>query len=160
MVKHVWKELKADDMSVVTDYIATLPAEQRPLYGLVGIKTSFWSQIGGGAKPFVLLFMPDRIIMSKRSVTGSKETSHLETPLSAIRDVTVRNGPMLDSALFTFENGFSVRVGNIPHTQIEPVVRFVRDGVDAFDWNHLTDVQRTNCYYAYTMMGIVPKKLI
>ena len=160
MVKHVWKELKIDDMAVVTDYLAQLPSDVRPLYAVTGIKTSVWSQIGGGAKPFVVLFMPDRIILSKRSTTGKKEVTRTETPINSLADVSVRHGPLVDSARFAFNNGYNIRVGQIAHTQIEPVERFMEIGDPAFDWDRLTREQRTNCYYAFTMMGILPRDLL
>jgi len=160
MVKRVWKELKLDDLGVVTDHLEAMPEEQRPLYGLVGVKTSLWSQMGGGAKPFVVLIMPDRIVLSKRSVTGKKETWRKETPLSGLVDVSVRRGPMLDSAQLTFDDGYRVRVGNVPHTQIDPVTGAVERGAVALDWDELTSVQKTNCYYAFTMMELLPRDLL
>jgi hypothetical protein len=160
MVKRVWKELKPDDMAVVTDALEALPEDQRPLYGLTGIKTSFWSRIGGGAKPFIVLFMPGEIILSKRTLGGSKAISRMVKPLGDLVDVSVRNGPLLGSARFEFADGFEIRVGNIPHTQINPVQGFLRHGKDAFAWDALSDTQRTNCYYTYTTMGILKRELL
>jgi hypothetical protein len=147
-------------MAVVTDYLTELPDAERPLYGLTGIKTSFWSRIGGGAKPFVVLLMADRVILSKRSVGGIKQLWGEEHALTDLVDLSTRNGPFLDSALFTFANGFKIRIGNIPHTQIAPVAGFMKEGAAAFEWSHLTDVQRTNCYYTFTMMKILPRDLL
>ena len=160
MVKRVWKALKPDDMAAVTGYLAGLADDERPLYGVTGIKTSFWSRIGGGAKLLIVLFMPDRIILSKRNITGVKETWSVEHALTDLVDLRSRRGPMFDSALFTFADGFKIRVGNIPHTQIAPVVRYMAEGAAALEWSRLTDVQRTNCYYTFTMMKILPRDLL
>ncbi len=160
MVKRVWRALKPDDMAVVTSYLTELPDAERPLYGLTGIKTSFWSRIGGGAKPFVVLLMADRVILSKRTVGGIKQLWGEEHALAELVDLSTRRGPLLNSALFTFANGFKIRIGNIPHTQIAPVVRFMNEGTGAFEWGRLTDVQRTNCYYTFTMMKILPRDLL
>ena len=160
MVKHVWKELKDDDMAVVTDRLSEIPEAQRPLYGITGIKTSLWSQIGGGAKPYIVVFMPDRIIISRRNLTGKKHVSGNEHPLGDLVDVSVRNGPMFDSAKFTFSDGFSTRVGNIPNGQIDPVLRFLEQGPSAFDWASLNQTQRTNCYFTFTSMGYLPADLL
>jgi len=160
MVKRVWKALKPDDMAAVTGYLAGLADDERPLYGVTGIKTSFWSRIGGGAKLLIVLFMPDRIILSKRNITGVKETWSVEHALTDLVDLRPRRGPMFDSALFSFADGFKIRVGNIPHTQTAPIVRFMDEGSGAFGWDRLTDVQRTNCYYTFTMMKILPRDLI
>jgi hypothetical protein len=51
-------------------------------------------------------------------------------------------------------------VGNIPHTQIDPMVRFLSEGAAAFDPARLTAVQRTNCYYTFTNMGFLPRDLL
>ena len=160
MVKRVWRALKPDDMAVVTNYLMELPDAERPLYGLTGIKTSFWSRIAGGAKPFVVLFTADRVILSKRSVGGIKQLWGDEHALSDLVDLSTRKGPLLDSALFTFANEFKIRIGNIPHTQIAPVVGLMQEGVAALEWSRLTDVQRTNCYYTFTMMKILPRDLL
>lgn len=160
MPKMVWKQLKPDDLEVVTDALAAMPDAERPLYGFTGVKTSLWSQIGGGAKPFVVLFTPDRIVFSKRSVTGTKEAERREFAHGDLTEVSVRNGPLLDSALFRFADGFKVRVGNIPHTQIDPVTRFRREGPGAFEWSRLSPVQKTNCYYTFTTMGVLPRDLL
>ncbi len=160
MAKLVWKELKPDDMAVVTDYLVGLPEAERPLYGLQGIKTTLWSQLGGGGATWVVLFMPDRIVLSKRSKFGNKDKGTVEHPLSDLMDLSVRDGPMFDSALFTFKSGFKMRVGNIPNTQIEPVKRFLEIGVEAFEWSGLTNVQRTNACVAFSMMGILPPDLL
>ncbi len=160
MVKRVWKELKPEDLATVQGYLDGLPQEQRPLYGLTGIKTSLWSRLGGGAMPYVVLFTRDRIVLSKRSVGGQKERERREYTIGDLTGVTPRHGPLLDSALFRFADGFTVRVGNIPHTQIEPVVRFLHEGLDAFDPGRLTSVQRTNCYYTFISMQILSRDLL
>lgn len=160
MVKRVWKELKPDDLQVLTDFLATMPEEDRPLYGITGIKTSLWSQIGGGANSFVALFLPETIVFSKRSLGGIREKTRDELPLAGLIDVSVRRGPMLDSARFTFANGFKVRVGNILHHQITPVTRLPSEGVAALDWANLSAAQKTNCYFTFAMMGLLPRDLL
>ena len=164
MTKRVWKTLKPPDVAVLTDYLDQMPEEQRPLYGFVGIKTSLWSQMGGGTKPFVVVFMPDRVVFSKRSLGGTKQAWASEHALGDLTDVSVRQGPAFDSALFTFTDGYKVRVGNIGHSggdqEIRPVTEYMRTGPAAFDWSRLSDYQRTACYYAFSLLELIPRDLL
>ena len=160
MVKRVWKELKPDDLQVLTDFLSTMPEEDRPLYGITGIKTSLWSQLGGGANQFVALFLPKTIVFSKRTIGGIGEKKRHESPLDELTEVSVRKGPMLDSAKFVFTSGFQVRVGNILHGQITPVTRILDEGIGALEWDGLSAAQKTNCYFTFTTMGLLPRDLL
>ncbi len=160
MVKRVWKELKPNDLVTVQEHLDGLPEEGRPQYGITGIKVSFWNRLFGGNRPFVVLFLKDKIVLSRRSLGGGREKERREYPVGNLNDVTVRRGPLFDSALFRFADGYKVRVGNIPHTQIEPVVRFLNEGSRVFDAGRLSAVQRTNCYYTFTTMQVLPRDLL
>lgn len=159
-----FKSLGREQVVTLTDYLDQMSEAERPLYGFVGVKTSLWSQMGGGAKPFVVVFMPDRVVFSKRSVTGKKETWSEAHALGDLADVSVREGPLYDSAQLTFTDGYKVRVGNIDHSGgerlISPVVEYMRAGPAAFDRSRLSDYQWTGCSYAYALMGIVPYDLV
>jgi len=71
--------------------------------------------------------------------------------------VSVRRGPLLESARLFFADGFSIRVGSLPRRQSQPVERFLKEGAGAFEPARLTPEQLTNTWLACRAMGLLPE---
>jgi hypothetical protein len=155
----VWKRLRPEDLAAFRAYLEELPAGERPLYGLIGIKASWWSRLGGGARPFVVLFSGEKVTLSKRSVRRHRELSRRDYPVGELKKVSVRRGPLLESARLSFADGYSVRVGSLPRRQAQPVERFPAEGPTAFEPSGLTAEQLTNTYLACDALGLLPTAL-
>ena len=57
MASLVWKRLRPEDLEAFRAYLAALPTAGGPRYGLLGVKASWWTRLGGGARPFVVLLV-------------------------------------------------------------------------------------------------------
>jgi len=152
----VWKRLRPEDLAAFREHLDGLPEKDRPCYGLVGVKASWWSRLGGGARPFVVLISGETITLQKRSVRRHRELSRRDYVIGDLRRVSVRRGPLLESARFSFTDGYSVRVGSLPRGQAQPMERFLVDGAAAFDPSCLSPEQFTNTYLACGVMGLLP----
>jgi hypothetical protein len=160
MVKMVWKQLRPDDLSAFREHLATLPAEERPVYGLLGVKAWWWARLGGWARPFVVLIRGERIILYQRAFRGRRPVSRREYRVADLQGVSVRRGPLLESARLSFADGYSVRVGSLPRRQSDPVERFLQDAAAVLDPSRLTPEQLTNTCLACEAMGLLPQGLL
>jgi hypothetical protein len=124
------------------------------VYGLLGVKAWWWTRLGGWARPFVVLIRGKRIILYQRAFRGRRSVSRREYGAADLQRVSVRRGPLLESARLSFADGHSVRVGSLPRRQSEPVERFLQDGPAALDPSHLTQEQLTNTCLACEAMGL------
>lgn len=156
MGKMVWKRLRPEDLAAFREYLEGLAPEERPVYGLLGVKASWWTRLGGGARPLVILFGGNRVVLSKRSLRGRGAVSRREYPVGDLQRVSVRRGPLLESARFAFADGFSIRVGSLPRRQSQPVERLLKEGAVALDPSRLTPEQLTGTYLACRAMGLLP----
>jgi hypothetical protein len=154
MARLIWKQLPPDGLAAFREYLDGLSAGERPVYGLVGVKASWWTRLGGFARPFVVLFRGERVVASKRSWRGQQAVTRKEYAAAGLQRVSVRRGPLLESARLWFADGYSVRVGSLPRRQSEPVERFLKEGAGAFDPAVLTPEQLTNTCLACRAMGI------
>jgi len=152
----IWKRLRPGDLAVFREFLEGLTSKERPVYGLLGVQASWWTRLGGGARPFVVFFRGDRVIVSKRSIRGRQGVTRKEYPAGDLLRVSVRRGPLLESALFFFADGYSVRVGSLPRRQSQPVEGFLKEGPAAFDPARLTPEQLTNTCLACEAMGLLP----
>lgn len=146
--KMVWKQLKPEDLEVFLSYLDTLPEEDRPIYGIQGKKASAWEKLGGGTSRIIVLFYPDRAVFSMRGLTGVKEKSRIERPLSDIVDVRVVAGPLLSSVAFTFRDGSKTKLANVAHKEAAPLTRFMAEGEAALDRSRLDPESLTAFFYA------------
>lgn len=146
--KLVWKQLKPEDMQVFLSYLDALPEGERPTYGFTGQKASVWQKMGGGTGRVIVLFYPDRVMVSMRGLTGVKEKSRFERPLDEIEDVHVASGPLLSSVAIRFRDGSKAKVANVGHKEAEPLSRFTAEGVAAFDRSRLVPEALTGFFYA------------
>lgn len=159
MGRMVWKRLRPEDLAGFREYLDGLPDEERPCYGLVGVETSWWSRLGGGARPFVVLIRGETITLRKRSVCRRRELSRRDYPIGELERVSARRGPLLESVRLSFTDGYSVRVGSLPRGQALPVEGFVAEGAAAFDPSRLSAGQLTNTYLACRAEGLLPGDL-
>lgn len=154
MAKIVWKQLGPGDLAAFREYLGGLPETDRPLYGLLGVKAWWWTRLGGWARPLVVLFRGQRVVLYRRAFWGRRAISRREYGVADLQRVSVRRGPLLESARFSFADGFSVRVGSLPRHQSSPVERFLREGAAALDPARLTPGQLTNTCLACEAMGL------
>jgi hypothetical protein len=159
MVKMIWQRLRPGDLVAFREYLAGLSGGECPLYGLLGVKAWWWTRLGGWARPFVVLLRGERVILYQRAFWGRRAVSRREYAVADLQRVSVRRGPLLESARFWFADGYSVRVGSLPHRQSEPVERFLQDGAAALDPSRLTPEQLTNTCLACEAMGLLPAGL-
>lgn len=156
MAKLVWKRLPPGEVAAFRAHLEEAAAGEGPVFGLVGVKASWWTRLGGGARPFVVLFQGDRVVLTKQAMRGRRARSRREYPLDDLRQVSVRRGPLLESARFAFADGYSVRVGSLPRRQSQPVEAFLQEGTGAFAPARLTPEQLTNTYLACRALGRLP----
>lgn len=154
MARIVWKRLPPDELAAFREYLQGLAARERPVFGLLGVKASWWTALGGPARPFVVLFRGDRVVLSKRSWRRREAVSRRQCAVSSLQRVKVRRGPLLESVRLWFSDGYSVRVGSLPRRQSQPMERFLTEGPDAFDPDHLTPEQLTNTCLACRALGL------
>ena len=155
-MKLVWKHLPADQLEAFRAYLDGLPAEGRPRYGLLGVKASWWSRMGGGARPFVVLVAGGRVALSKRSFRRHDEMSRHEYALADMKAAKARRGPLLESVRLAFADGTRVRVGGLPRGQSRPLERFLAGETEALDPAGLTPEQLTNFFQAMGAVGLQP----
>ncbi|MFH1330224.1 MAG: hypothetical protein ABIJ48_06210 [Actinomycetota bacterium] len=156
MTRRVWKQLPPEELDAFRAHLDALPAAERPGYGMLGVKASWWSRLGGGARPFVVLFVGDRVTLSKRSFCRRRELTRDEYPAADLKAMTVRRGPLLESVRLTFADGYTLRVGGLPRGQSRPLERFLAGEVGAFDPAGLSPEQLTNFCQAAAALGLGP----
>ena len=154
MARPVWKQLPPADLDAFRAYLDALPRGERPGYGMLGVKASWWSHLSGPARPFVVLFLEDRVILSKRSFFRHRRVTRDEYPVADLEAMAVRRGPLLESARLTFADGYALRVGGLPRRQSRPVERFLAGEADAFDPAGLSPEQLTNFCQAVAVAGL------
>jgi hypothetical protein len=150
----VWRRLAPDALAAFRDYLNALPAAGRPRYGLLGIKVSWWSRLGGPARPFVVLVAGDRIALSKRSFRRRRGVTRRQYRWDELKSVAVRCGPLLESARLSFRDGYCLRVGGLPRHQARPLERYLHGEADALDPGNLTPEQLTNFCQAMAAVGL------
>lgn len=156
MARPVWKQLPPADLDAFRAYLDALPRGERPGYGMLGVKASWWSRLSGPARPFVVLFVGERVTLSKRSFSRRRELTRDEYPVADLEAMAVRRGPLLESARLTFADGYALRVGGLPRRQSRPVERFLAGEADAFDPAGLSPEQLTNFCQAVAAAGLRP----
>ena len=154
MARIVWKRLRPEELADFRERLDALTPKERPVYGLIGVEASWWTRLGGPARPFVVLFRGDRVILYKRSWRGHHAVSRRQYGSGDLQRVEVRRGPLLESARLWFADGYSVRVGSLPRHQSGPVEIFLAEGPAAFEPSLLTSEQLTNTRLAWEAMGL------
>jgi hypothetical protein len=154
MARMVWKRLRRADLAAFREYLEALTPGERPVYGLLGVEASWWTRLGGPARPFVVLFRGDRVILHKRSWRGRGAVSRRQYGAGELQRVKVHRGPLLESARLWFADGYSVRVASLPRHQASPVERFLAEGPAALDPSLLTPEQLTITRLACEAMGL------
>jgi hypothetical protein len=152
----VWKRLRPEDLEAFRAYLEGLPREGRPRYGLLGVKASWWTRLGGGARPFVVLLAGERIALTKRSFRGHRDITRDQYPLGDLKGMKVRRGLLLESVRLTFADGYSLRLGGLPRRQSRPLERYLAGETDALEPSRLTPEQLTNFYQAMAAVGLKP----
>lgn len=69
-------------------------------------------------------------------------------------------GPLLESITLHFEDGFRIKLRDVPKDQGDQVKSFLEEGLAAFDRDRLTAEQLTNCCYAYSFARVIPNGLL
>jgi hypothetical protein len=152
----VWKHLPPGDLEAFRSYLAGLPAAGEPRYGLLGVKASWWTRLGGGARPFVVLLAGGRLALSKRSFRRHRGVSRHQYPLTDLKGVKVRRGPLLESVRLTFADGHALRVGGLPRRQSLPLERYLAGDARALEPGRLSPEQLTNFCQALAAVGLWP----
>lgn len=158
MARLVWKRLRPEDLEAFRAHLAALPAAGGPRYGLLGVKTSWWTRLGGAARPFVVLLAGGRLALSKRSFRRHRGVSRHQYPLADLKGVKVRRGPLLESVRLTFADGYALRVGALPRRQSLPLERYLAGEAGALDLARLSPVQLTNFCQAMAAVGLWPPR--
>jgi hypothetical protein len=158
MVRMVWKRLPPGELAAFRQYLEALAPRERPVYGLLGVKSSWWTRLGGPARPFVVVFRGGRVIISKRSLRGRAIVSRRQYGIQDLQRIKVHRGPLLESARLWFAGGYSVRVSSLPRRQSLPVERFLVEGPAAFEPARLTSEQLTNTCLAFEVLGLPVKR--
>ncbi len=156
MARVVWKRLRPEDLEAFRAYLEGLPRAGEPRYGLLGVKASWWTRLGGGARPFVVLLSGGHIAVSKRSFRGRRDITRDRYPLGDLKRMKVRRGPLLESVRLTFADGYALRVGGLPRRQSRPLERYLAGEADALDPSRLTPEQLTNFWQAMAAVGLRP----
>jgi hypothetical protein len=156
VARPVWKRLRPEDLEAFRAYLEGLPQAGAPRYGLLGVKASWWTRLGGGARPFVVLLAGGRIALSKRSLRGHREVTRDRYPFTDLEGMKVRRGLLLESVRLTFADGYSCRVGGLPRWQSRPLERYLAGETDALDPSGLTPEQLTNFCQAMAAVGLRP----
>jgi len=155
----VWKQLPPEDLDAFRAFLDALPVAGRPRYGLMGVKVSWWSRLGGPARPFVVLLAGGRLALSKRSFRRRGELTRHEYPMGDLKAMKVRRGPLLEAVRFTFADGYKLRVGSLPRRQAHPLERYLAGEGEALDPAGLSPEQLTNFCQAMGAVGIAPAAL-
>jgi len=152
----VWKQLPWEDLEAFRVYLDALPAGGRPRYGMLGVKASWWSRLGGGARPFVVLLAGGRLAVTQRSFFGHGERYRKQYPLADLQGIKVRRGPLLEGVRLAFADGYRVWVGGLPRRQSRPLERYLAGEADALEPAGLTPEQLTNFRQAMGAVGLWP----
>lgn len=162
MAKIVWKKLKSEDLNKLIGYLEQMPDDKKPLYGLVGVKRNelmSWL-IGSFNKPHIVYFTKDSIILSRRTLFTLKEVNSKVYKVDGLNSVNIRRGVLSESIQFEFNDGLKIRLRDVPKNQSDPIEKFLKVGVGAFDKTTLSDEQITNCYFAYKNAELIPKNVL
>ena len=129
----------------------------RPRYGLLGVKASWWSRLGGPARPFVVLLAGGRLALSKRSFPHAPGVTRHGTRSADLKAVKVRRGPLLESIRLTFADGYSL-AGGRPAPWAEPAPRAPSwpETAEALEPARLSPEQLTNFCQAMAALGLWP----
>lgn len=152
----VWRRLPPEDLEAFRAYLAGLPASGGPRYGLLGVKASWWTRLGGGARPFVVLLAGGRLALSKRAFRTRRGVSRHVYPFADLKAVKVRRGPLLESIRLTFADGYALRVGGLPRWQSRPLELHLGGDAGALEPARLSPEQLTNFCQAMTALGLWP----
>jgi hypothetical protein len=152
----VWKQLRPEDLEAFRAHLDGLPRAGGPRYGLLGVKASWWTRLGGGARPFVVLLAGGWIALSKRSFRGRRDLTRDRYPFGDLKRMKVRRGLLLESVRLIFADGYSLRVGGLPRRQSRPLERYLAGEADALDPSRLTPEQLTNFCQAMAAVGLWP----
>ena len=158
MPSPVWKRLRPEDLEAFRAYLTALPVAGGPRYGLLGVKASWWTRLGGGARPFVVLLAGGRLAISKRSFRTHRGVSRHLYPLADLAGTKVRRGALLESVRFTFADGYSLWVGGLPRWQSRPLELHLAGDAAALDPSRLTPEQLTNFCQAMAAVGLWPAR--
>ena len=156
MAGTVWKRLSPGDLEAFRAFLAALPAAGGPRYGLLGVKVSWWTRLGGGARPFVVLLAGGQLALTKRSWRGHRDLTSHRYPLAHLQRLKVRRGLLLESVRLTFADGYSLRLGSLPRRHSLPLERFLAGDPAALDPAALTPEQLTNFCPAMAAVGLRP----
>lgn len=162
MAKIVWKKLKKEDLNKLISYLEQMPDDKKPLYGLAGVKRNellSWL-IGSFNKPHIVYFTKDNIVLSRRTLFTLKEVNSKVYNINGLNNVSIRRGVLLDSIQFEFDDGLKIRLRDVDKNQSDPIEKFLKVGVGAFDKTTLSDEQITNCYFAYNNAELIPKNVL
>ncbi len=159
MARLVWKRLRPEDLDAFRAHLEGLPPAGGPRYGWLGVKASWWTRLGGGARPFVVLLAGGRIALSKRSFRRHRSVTRDQYRLGDLEKMKVRRGLLLERVRLTFADGYCLRVGGLPRRQSLPLERFLAGEADALDPSRLTPEQLTNFCQAMAAVGLWPAPL-
>jgi predicted RNA-binding Zn-ribbon protein involved in translation (DUF1610 family) len=129
----VWTELKPELVEKFLSYLEQIPEDERPVFGVVGSKSSTWQKLGGGNEHDVVLFFRDRVAFTTLSMVKLKVLNQWERALSDITDVRVVSGPRASSVAFQFSDNSKMKVAKIDNYAAKLLSRYMTDGLSAFD---------------------------
>lgn len=158
MAKLHWR-LTDENRERFLAHLDQIPPEERPVYVIHGQMSSLWHTLGGGTSQMFVIFLMDRVVISKRSSGRFREKGHQEWPLTEIADVDVSAGPFTSSVEMQFRDGSKTKVTDVSHKAAEPMSRYMADGLAVFDPAVLDRDALEAFAVACRLIDLVPKEI-
>lgn len=113
-------------------YLDRLPAKDRPVFGFAAQKPSVWQRLGGGTTYLLVLFFPDHVVFSTRTMASNRESARTTYLLGEIASISVTAGTLASSATIRLVDGKAMRLANVSHAVADALSRFDAAGLAAF----------------------------
>ncbi|MEX1207933.1 MAG: hypothetical protein WEE36_04890 [Acidimicrobiia bacterium] len=151
--------LSADEAEWFYARLDAVPEAERPVYAFSGRKSSLWHKLGGGVSQVLVLFHPDRVVVSTRGMVNlKKEKARREHTVDELTEVQVVEGPLFSSVTLHFRDGTSVKVVDVDHAAAKPLHHYSTKGLGAFDRARL-EPKTLTVFLLACMLGLpVPKE--
>ena len=153
-----WSRLSDAELERFLSHLDTLPERDRPVYAISGRKSSLWEKMGGGTHQIIVIFYPDRVVISDRGTFSTKEKGRRHLPIEDLKDVKIVSGPLFSSVALRFESE-KTKLVNVRHQAAEPVGGYESMGLAAFDRSRLTPEAISDFFYACNVALDLPEDL-
>lgn len=114
-------------------HLDRLPAKDRPVFGFPAQKPSLWQRLGGGTTYLLVLFFPDHVVFSTRTMSSNRESARTTYLLGEITSISVAAGTLASSAIIHLVDGKTLRLANVRPGVADALGRFDAEGLAAFN---------------------------